>query len=175
MQSLLKSAPACSAFHAYFDHSIVGLAITSLDKGWIEVNGALCATLGYTRDELTRMNWVDLTYPEDLAADQEQFNRMLSGEIKGYAMDKRFIHKDGHLVDTRLAVGRVCKPDGKLDYVVAMVEDVSDRRKAEKEYEDMFREMLDGFACTRSSAMQTGSRRTIASLLSTRPLSAWRA
>jgi|JI10StandDraft_1071094.scaffolds.fasta_scaffold08666_9 PAS domain S-box-containing protein len=133
-------------FHAYFDHSIVGLAITSLDKGWIEVNGALCATLGYTRDELTRMNWVDLTYPEDLAADQEQFNRMLSGEIKGYAMDKRFIHKDGHLVDTRLAVGRVCKPDGKLDYVVAMVEDVSDRRKAEKEYEDMFREMLDGFA-----------------------------
>ncbi len=133
-------------FHAYFDHSIVGLAITSLDKGWIEVNGALCATLGYTREELTRMNWVDLTYPADLAADQVQFNRMLGGEINGYALDKRFIHKDGHLVDTRLAVGRVCKPDGSLDYIVAMVEDVSDRRKAEKEYEDVFREMLDGFA-----------------------------
>jgi PAS domain S-box-containing protein len=133
-------------FHAYFDHSIVGLAITSLEKGWIDVNDALCTTLGYTRDELTRTNWAELTHPEDLAADQAQFSRLLAGEINGYAMDKRFIHKDGHLVDTRLAVSTVCKPDGSLDYVVAMVEDVSDRRKAEKEYEDMFREMLDGFA-----------------------------
>jgi len=133
-------------FHAYFDYSIVGLAITSLDKGWLEVNDALCTALGYTRDELIGMTWTELTYPEDLAADQTQFNRMLAGEISGYAMDKRFIHKDGHLVDTRLAVSHVCKPDGSLDYVVAMVEDVSDRRKAEKEYQDMFREMLDGFA-----------------------------
>jgi PAS domain-containing protein len=69
-------------FHAYFDHSIVGLAITSLERGWIEVNDALCQTLGYTRDELTRMTWTELTYPEDLAPDLAQFNRMLAGEIK---------------------------------------------------------------------------------------------
>ena len=120
-------------FHAYFDHSIVGLAITSLEKGWIEVNDALCATLGYTREELTRMTWTELTYPEDLAPDQAQFNRMLAGEINSYAMDKRFIHKDGHLVDTRLAVSHVRKPDGSLDYVVAMVEDISERKQAEKD------------------------------------------
>ena len=48
-------------FHAYFDQSIVGLAITSLEKGWVEVNDALCATLGYTRSELTRMTWADVT------------------------------------------------------------------------------------------------------------------
>jgi len=119
-------------FHAYFDHSVVGLAITSLEKGWIEVNDALCRTLGYTRDELTRMTWTELTYPEDLAPDLTQFNRMLAGEIDSYAMDKRFIHKDGHLVDTRLAVSHVRKPDGSLDYVVAMVEDISDRKQAEK-------------------------------------------
>ena len=120
-------------FHAYFDHSIVGLAITSREKGWIEVNDALCATLGYTREELTRMTWTELTYPEDLAPDQAQFNRMLAGEINSYAMDKRFIHKDGHLVDTRLAVSHVRKPDGSLDYVVAMVEDISERKQGEKD------------------------------------------
>ena len=120
-------------FHAYFDHSIVGLAITSLEKGWIEVNDALCVTLGYTREELTRMTWTELTYLEDLAPDQAQFNRMLAGEINSYAMDKRFIHKDGHLVDTRLAVSHVRKPDGSLDYVVAMVEDISERKQAEKD------------------------------------------
>lgn len=48
-------------FHAYFDHSIVGLAITSLEKGWLEVNDALCATLGYSRAELTNLSWTELT------------------------------------------------------------------------------------------------------------------
>ncbi|KXB29745.1 hypothetical protein AT959_17625 [Dechloromonas denitrificans] len=134
-------------FHAYFDHSIVGLAITSLEKGWIEVNDALCQTLGYTRDELTRMTWTELTYPEDLAPDLAQFNRMLAGEINSYAMDKRFIHKDGHLIYTRLAVSHVRKPDGSLDYVVAMVEDITERKHSElalENSEKQLRFVLEG-------------------------------
>lgn len=115
-------------FHAYFDHSIVGLAITSLEKGWLEVNDALCNTLGYSRAELTRMTWMELTYPDDLAPDMAQFNRMLAGEIDSYAMDKRFVHKDGHPVHTRLAVSNVRKADGSVDYVVAMVEDISEQK-----------------------------------------------
>ncbi|MDD2744414.1 MAG: PAS domain S-box protein, partial [Rhodocyclaceae bacterium] len=124
-------------FHAYFDHSIVGLAITSLEKGWVEVNNALCVTLGYPRDELTRKTWTELTYPEDLPADLTQFNRMLAGEINSYAMDKRFIHKDGHLVYTRLAVSHVRKQDGSLDYMVAMVEDISERQTAALAMDEM--------------------------------------
>jgi len=120
-------------FHAYFDHSIVGLAITSLEKGWLEVNDALCETLGYTREELTRLTWTEMTYAEDMEPDLQQFNRMLAGEINSYAMDKRFIHKDGHLVYTRLAVSHVRRPDGTVDYVVAMVEDITTRKQAEAE------------------------------------------
>jgi two-component system sensor histidine kinase/response regulator len=119
-------------FHAYFDHSIVGLAITSLEQGWIEVNDALCETLGYSREELTRMTWSELTYPDDLEPDLQQFKRMLAGEIKSYALDKRFIHKDGYLVYTRLAVSHVRKPDGSPDYVLAMVEDISERKRIEQ-------------------------------------------
>lgn len=118
-------------FHAYFDHSIVGLAITSPEKRWIEVNDALCAMLGYTRDEMTRMTWTALTYPEDMAPDLAQFKRMLAGEINSYTLEKRFIHKDGHLVDTRLAVSIVRKLDGSVDYVVAMVDDISERKQAQ--------------------------------------------
>jgi len=118
-------------FHAYFNHSIIGLAITSPEKGWIEVNNALCATLGYTRDELTRMTWTELTYPEDLAPDLAQFNRMLSGEISSYTLEKRFIHKDGHLVDTHMGVSLVRKPDGSVDYFMATMDDVSERKKTE--------------------------------------------
>ncbi|MDD2919144.1 EAL domain-containing protein [Rhodoferax sp.] len=132
-QHAVTAAEAASRerFHAYFDHSIVGLAITSPEKGWVEVNDALCATLGYKRDELTRMTWTQLTYLEDLAPDLAQFNRMLSGEINSYTLDKRFIHKDGHLVDTRLAVSIVREPDGSVDYVVAMVDDISERTKSQ--------------------------------------------
>ncbi|MEW6292923.1 MAG: ATP-binding protein [Pseudomonadota bacterium] len=139
-------------FHAYFDHSIVGLAITSLEKGWIEVNDALCQTLGYSRDELTRLTWTELTYPEDLAPDLAQFNRMLAGEINGYAMDKRFIHKDGHLVYTRLAVSHVRKPDGSLDYVVAMVEDISERKQAEVELQK-HRDHLEELVASRTAEL----------------------
>jgi diguanylate cyclase (GGDEF)-like protein/PAS domain S-box-containing protein len=122
-------------FHAYFDQSIIGLAITSPDKGWVEVNDALCDTLGYSREDLTRMTWAELTHPDDLAADLAQFNRMLAGEIDSYAMDKRFVHKDGHAVYTRLATRQVRKPDGSLDYVVAMVEDISERKQGELDLE----------------------------------------
>ncbi|MFH1658968.1 MAG: PAS domain S-box protein [Pseudomonadota bacterium] len=144
---IAEERASAERFHAYFDHSIVGLAITSLEKGWIEVNDALCQTLGYTRDDLARMTWTELTYPEDLAPDLAQFNRMLAGEINSYAMDKRFIHKDGHLVYTRLAVSHVRKPDGSLDYVVAMVEDISDRKRSElalESSEKQLRFVLEG-------------------------------
>ena len=118
-------------FHAYFDQSIIGLAITTLDKGWIEVNAAMCATLGYPRDELLGLSWTELTHPDDLAADLHQFNRMLAGEIASYEMDKRFIHRDDHVVYTRLAISHVRKPDGSVDYIVAMVMDISERKQAE--------------------------------------------
>ncbi len=118
-------------FHAYFNQSIVGLAITGTGKGWIEVNDALCATLGYSRAELMQLTWAALTHPQDLGADEVQFERMLAGEIDGYAMDKRFLHKDGHVVYTRLAVSHVRTDDGKVDYMLAMVEDISERKLAE--------------------------------------------
>ena len=118
-------------FHAYFDNAIVGLAITSRDKGWIEVNDALCAMLGYTRDEMTRLTWTELTHPEDMAADLAQFNLMMASKIDSYSLEKRFIQKNGHVVDTRVAVSPVRKPDGSIDYIVAMVDDISERVRAQ--------------------------------------------
>ncbi len=132
---LAQERASLQRFHVYFDQSIIGLAITSLDKGWIEVNAALCATLGYPRDELLGLSWTELTHPDDLDADLSQFHRMLDGEIASYEMDKRFIHRDGHVVYTRLAISHVRKPDGRVDYIVAMVMDISERRLAEQQLE----------------------------------------
>lgn len=118
-------------FRAYFERSMVGMATTSPEKGWLDVNDALCESLGYTREELAGMTWAELTHPEDLPPDAALFNRVLKGEIDGYAMDKRFIHKDGHIVFTRLAVRCVRKEDGNVDYFVALVENITERKRAE--------------------------------------------
>jgi PAS domain S-box-containing protein len=120
-------------FRAFFERSMVGMAETSPEKGWIEVNDRLCEMLGYSRDELVRMSWAEITHPDDMAADVAQFNRVLAGEIDEYTLDKRFIHRDGHVVFTHLALRCVRRPDGLVDYFVALLDDISWRKQAEIE------------------------------------------
>jgi PAS domain S-box-containing protein len=120
-------------FRAFFERSMVGMAETSPEKGWIEVNDRLCEMLGYSRDELARMSWAEITHPDDLAADVTQFNRVLAGEINEYTLDKRFIHRDGHVVFTQLALRCVRRENGTVDYFVALFDDISWRKQAETE------------------------------------------
>lgn len=118
-------------FRSYFELPLIGIAITSPEKGWLQVNDSLCAMLGYSVDELAGHTWADLTYPADLAADEAQFNRLLAGEIDSYVLEKRFIRKDGEIFWTALSVGCVRKPDGGLDYTVALLQNISRRKQAE--------------------------------------------
>lgn len=80
------------------------MAITSPTQGWLEVNDQTCEILGYERNELLQMIWAQVTHPDDLAADVAHFKRVLAGEVDGYSMDKRFIRKDGQVIDTTIAV-----------------------------------------------------------------------
>ncbi|MBF0293131.1 MAG: PAS domain S-box protein, partial [Nitrospinae bacterium] len=116
----------------YFDLGQVGMAITSIGQKWVRVNDRLCEILGYTKDELTSMTWTELTYPDDLEPDLAQFRRLLAGEIERYAMDKRFVHKNGNIVQTRLTVACQRKPDRSVEYVIASVEDITERKNAEE-------------------------------------------
>jgi PAS domain S-box-containing protein len=120
-------------FRKYFELPLVGIAITSLEKGWLEVNDRLCEFFGYPRDELTRMTWTELTYPDDLEADVAEFNKVLDGESDGYTMEKRFIHKSGEVIYAEISARCVRKPDGQVDYFVALVQDINARKKAEHE------------------------------------------
>ncbi len=136
-ESLRKSE---STLRSYFELPLIGIAISSPDKGWLEVNDKLCDIFGYDRNELTQMTWVELTHPEDLEADLEQFNRILAGESEGYLMDKRFIRKNGQVIYAIISVRCVRHADGSIDYFVALVQDVTERKQAEKEREQLIRE-----------------------------------
>ena len=128
-EEALRSSEA--RFRSYFNLPLVGTSLTSPEKGFIAVNDRLCATLGYSRDELIRKNWADLTHPDDLNADLDQFQRLLAGEIDAYSLEKRFICNDGHIISAAISVGCVRKPDGSVDYICGNMRDISERKRAE--------------------------------------------
>lgn len=120
-------------YRSFFNLPIVGTAITSVSKGWVDVNEETCRILGYTREELFLRTWSELTHPDDLAADEEQFKRMLRREIDGYELEKRFIRKDGTIVHTLLAGG--CGPIGNEPVELCYVNliDITPRKRLEAE------------------------------------------
>ncbi|HOE41973.1 MAG TPA: PAS domain S-box protein [Rhodoferax sp.] len=120
-------------FTAFFDSAMVGMAVTSLEKSWIRVNPALCDILGYSREILSQKTWADLTHPEDLAADVAEFERLLSGESNEYSMEKRFIRSSGEIVHAFIAVRAVRNASNDIDFFAAIVENITDRRKAEQQ------------------------------------------
>jgi PAS domain S-box-containing protein len=121
---------ADARLHSWFALPLVGICVTSTEKGWLEVNDHLCEMLGYDRSELMRTTWVDLTHPEDLTKDVTQFERVLRGESDGYSLEKRFVRKDGSTLDADLSVRCVRKSDGTVDYCVALIRDISSRNRA---------------------------------------------
>ncbi len=139
-------------FRSYFELGLIGMAITSPTKGVLEVNDEICRILGYERAELLQKSWAEMTYPDDLAADIALFNRVVSGEIDGYEIDKRWIRKDGRIIDSHISVKCVRRADNSVEYFVSLLQDITERKLAEKalreseeRYRTLFNSMDEGF------------------------------
>ena len=116
----------------FYDLPFIGIAISSpTTKEWLRCNDHLCEILGYPREELLRRTWAEMTHPDDLAADVACFDRLLAGEIEGYTLDKRFIRKDGSVIFVTLDVRGVRSADGRLEHVLATMQDITERKLTE--------------------------------------------
>jgi diguanylate cyclase (GGDEF)-like protein/PAS domain S-box-containing protein len=135
-------------FQRYFNMSTVGMCVTSPEKGWIEVNDRLCQMLGYSKEELEKLTWSELTHPDDLDADLTLFNQVLSGERDSYQLEKRFIRKDGATVYTTLFVTCHRNPDGAVRYILGALVDITERKQVEEIIQLRLR--LNDFAATHS-------------------------
>jgi PAS domain S-box-containing protein len=116
-ESLLKNA---------FDFSAVGMTITDLDGRWTKVNGSLCSMLGYSSEELARRTFKDVTHPDDLDKNLENFTQLQQGKIDKYSMDKRYIHKSGSIVWAHVTVSAAKDQQGRPMFFVAQVEDITE-------------------------------------------------
>ncbi|MCT0253142.1 MULTISPECIES: PAS domain S-box protein [unclassified Synechocystis] len=130
----LRAAEICEQqqlLQLYFDQSIIGMAIVSVDKFWRNVNRKFCEMVGYSPGELRIKTWAEITHPDDIQQDLENYQRLLNGEIDGYQIDKRYIHKNGHFVYVNLGVQANRHPDGSLNFCVVMIQDIGDRKAME--------------------------------------------
>jgi diguanylate cyclase (GGDEF)-like protein/PAS domain S-box-containing protein len=133
------------------------MAVTSLEKGWIDVNEKLCEILGYPRKELIELSWAEITYPDDLEADVAEFERVISGEIEGYTMDKRFLRKDGVVIYASISANCIRREDGSIDHFVAFVQDITDRKVIEIKLHQLNNE-LESLVAIRTKELEEANK-----------------
>ncbi len=120
-------------FRATFENAAVGLTHAAPDGRFLRFNSALPRLLGWPADELITKSIWEITHPDDLALERAQFKDLEDGRIESYSLEKRDLRKDGTTIWIRLTRSAVRKSDGSADYFVAVVEDISARKRAEEE------------------------------------------
>ncbi len=119
-------------FRGAFEFAAVGMALVAPDGRWLRVNRSLCGIVGYTAEELLATDFQSITHPEDLHKGAEQVQQMLEGTLSHYDMEKRYIHKDGHIVWALLSVSVVRGAAGQSMYFVSQIQDITERKLAER-------------------------------------------
>ncbi len=119
-------------FRATFEQAAVGICQSNVEGRFLRLNQKFCDLVGYTHEEMLNRTFMDLTYPEDLKADLKSAQRMWEREIDTYTLEKRYVRKDGSIVWVNLTCSLVCEPSGKPKYAIAVVEDISARKRAEE-------------------------------------------
>jgi PAS domain S-box-containing protein len=120
-------------FRVIFEQAAVGVAMLNSNTGEIlRANKRYCEIFGYTSDELTKMTFMQFSYPADLQADLENMELLRQGRIREFSMEKRFIRKDGSLIWANLTVSPMWKAHEPPDFHIAIVLDISERKKAEE-------------------------------------------
>ena len=122
-----------SLYRTIVERSAAGIARVDLNGAWIEVNPALCAMTGYSREELLCTTFQEITHPQDLDTDLALLDELIKGLRNSYQMEKRYFRKDGQILWVSLIVSCVRDEDGKPFYFIAMITDISEpKRSAEK-------------------------------------------
>jgi PAS domain S-box-containing protein len=133
-------------FSSAFSTAPQGMALVSLQGQWLEVNEVLCEMLGYSREQLLRSDFQQITHPDDLEADLQNIEELLAGEISAYQMEKRYLDSQGRIIWVLLSVSLVRDADDQPVHFVVQIQDFNERIAAEmaiREREDYLRTLLD--------------------------------
>ncbi len=128
-EAALRTSEAMN--RAAMDKAPIGKALVRPDGRFLRVNPALCRMLGYVERDLLSSDFQAITHADDLAADLANLRALLDGKVVSYQMEKRYIHRDGRLIWALLSVSLVRNEKGEVDFLVAQIQDIGDRKAAE--------------------------------------------
>lgn len=117
---------------ATYEHAAIGISEIAPDGRFLRVNEAICAISGYSREHLLRQKLFAHTHPDDADPDREAFQKQVNGELDFYSVEKRFIRNDGRVIWISVRSSPVRGGDRLMLYVVRVVQDITERKAAER-------------------------------------------
>lgn len=133
-------------FRSAFDYATIGMVVVGHDGKPLEVNPAFSEMLGYTPTELFSRTMDSLAHPDDAARATVETMRLVMGEIRAYQMEKRYYHRDGHVVWGLLSCSLTRDAQGQPLHLLAQIQDISERKAAEtalRESEARYRSLVE--------------------------------
>jgi diguanylate cyclase (GGDEF)-like protein/PAS domain S-box-containing protein len=118
-------------FRAVFTEAGIGISLCDMQGQIIDANQTLASMLGYTVEEYRQLSVPELMHPDNDRAVWDGYHEMIAGERESVRLEKLYRHKDGSAVVTDLRASLVRDSDGEPSYLLAMIEDVTERRRLE--------------------------------------------
>ena len=131
-----------SMFRSTFEQAAVGMSNVTLEGRWLMANDRLCEMMGRDRATLMGMTFADVTHPDDVDENMALLRRAVAGGGDTYAMEKRYVRGDGSVMWGHVTASLVRDKDGRACHFISVVQDISDRKRAESELEES-RRMLE--------------------------------
>ncbi|NNN80575.1 PAS domain S-box protein [Vibrio sp. 11-4(1)] len=120
-------------YRAAFSQAAVGICRVSLEGKFIEVNDKMCDIFGYSEEQLLCMSIEEITHPDDLYKSRIMITSLIEGKKRSFAIDKRYISKTKEMFWATVSVSVVLGEDEQPKYFISVIEDISNRKKIEKE------------------------------------------
>jgi len=122
-----------SNFHGAFQDAPIGMMLVDLEWKITRVNRSICDMLGYTEAELLTKTFQEITHPEDIGTDLDLVRQMIAGDINDYRLEKRYFHKDGHVIWMLLSASLLKDQNRIPAHFIFHIQDISEYKKIQKQ------------------------------------------
>lgn len=122
-----------SRFRKIFEDGATGMVLVGKDFKFLMANLTFCQMTGYQEEELLQLTFGQITHPDDIAENIQNVKKLTEGKIDVYRTEKRYLKKDGQIFWAQLTVSPIYDSNGGFLYNVAIIIDITERKKAEEE------------------------------------------